>query len=772
MNDIGQILSTLNPKQREAVMYNGGPCLIIAGAGTGKTKTLTCKIAKLIADGVNPSRILAVTFTNKAAKEMRARIETMVPGAASRVWMHTFHGFAVRVLRANFEAAGLSRDFVIYDEDDQKKIINLVLEEMGFADAGKETKYFVNEISRAKDSMLYPQYIDLQRETGNDDRKKLMAVVYKKYQQKLATAGALDFGDLLMRVVELFKNNESVRDFYQNYFQYALVDEYQDTNRTQYMLIKILAEKHRNLCVVGDPDQSIYSWRGADIHNILDFAQDFKDAKVITLEQNYRSTQVILDASNKLISKNEKRYKKNLFTEIKSGEPICVRRLFDEGEEARWVANKITALVDEDGISLDDVVIFYRKNVQSRNFEATFRQYKIPYRLVGDLRFYERKEIKDILSYSKLLVNPNDTVSLLRVINTPRRGIGDSAQEALVNHANENNISLYKALRENDFVDGLKPTARRGVKEFVNLIEGLALDMQTYPPSTVLRQLLEASGYLKFIEKEREKDPDAASREENLKEFIKDTEEYEGRCIKEDIEPTLSGYLQEVALISGEDETAGAQNGAVTLMTVHLAKGLEFPVVFVTGLEDGLFPLIRKSGDNNLEEERRLCYVAMTRAKKYLHMCYCAKRYISGMIYPNNLASTFLTESGLMDEDTRQREHMERKMEQKEVRPRHRFWNNGDRWTAKNSVSYDNSKNYQDNDYSAPNKPAIVQESDSAPSPTGDGVKVGSRVKHGVFGAGRVSVISGAGDSAKITVIFDNSVKRVFMLKYAPLEIL
>jgi DNA helicase-2/ATP-dependent DNA helicase PcrA len=777
MTAIEQILSTLNTKQREAVEYGGGPCLIVAGAGTGKTKTLTCKIIKLIYDGISPSRILAVTFTNKAAKEMRDRIEEMMPGNAGRVWMHTFHSFAVRVLRANFEAANLNRNFVIYDETEQKKIISLVLDEMGLKDAKKEAGYYVSAISRAKDDMLDPQAFAATAAAANNPRKQQAAEVYRRYQQKLVAAGALDFGDLLMKVVVFLQNNQAAREYYQNYFQHILVDEYQDTNHTQYTLIKILATKHRNLCVVGDPDQSIYSWRGADIRNILEFERDFKDAKIITLEQNYRSTQIILDASNKLIKKNKNRHEKTLFTEIKTGEPVRVRELANEGEEARWVANQIQTLVDEDGINLDDVAVFYRTNAQSRNFEDTFRRYQIPYRLIGSVRFYDRKEIKDILAYAKLLVNPSDTVSLLRVINTPRRGVGESAQETLINYARQSNDSLFKTLKNGIFIEGLKPTARRGAKEFVDLIEGLTLETQTCPPSEIFAKILELSGYQRSIENELEKDPEAASRIGNLNELINAVKEYEERCLKEETQPTLSAYLQEVSLISGDEKVSGAQNGAVTLMTVHLAKGLEFPVVFVTGLEEGLFPLTGKN-DDDMEEERRLCYVAMTRAKRILNMCYGATRRIFGKTYAN-LASRFLFDSGLMEISSCPHEGAPRC----EITQKRSFWGQQDRWTSKNSVSYDNSKNYSDiqigsskhSAYSVQNDyPVHSKETGEIPaqSAAGGGTHIGGRVKHGVFGEGKITLVSGSGEAAKITVIFNNGTKRVFMLRYAPLEVL
>jgi len=764
--NLDQILSSLNPAQAEAVCYNGGPCLIIAGAGTGKTKTLTCKVAKLIGDGVPPSRILAVTFTNKAAQEMRDRIEALVPGSASRVWIHTFHSFAVRVLRQNAEAAKLSRDFVIYDETEQKKIITLVLDEMGLKEAKKEINSYVSAISRAKDDTLDPESYFIHAQTSGIARRIQTAEIYRRYQQKLTAAGALDFGDLLMKVAELLRDNAEVRERYQDYFRYILVDEYQDTNHTQYVLTRTLAFKHRNLCVVGDPDQSIYSWRGADIRNIMEFEHDFKDAKVITLEQNYRSTQVILDAANKLIKKNKNRKEKTLFSDVKSGEPIHLDEYATEGDEARRIASHIQDLVEDEGISLDDVAVFYRTNAQSRSFEDVFRRCQIPYRLIGAVRFYDRKEIKDVLAYAKLLLNPADTVSLLRVINTPRRGLGDKAQDALIDYSNKNNVPLFTALKSQAFVEEMTPAARRGAKEFINLMEGLTLDMQMSTPADLMAKLVELSGYRQSIENEIEKDPEAASRIGNIDGLINAVKEYEERCLKEETEPTLSGYLQEVSLISGAEEAQQeAQNGAVTLMTVHLAKGLEFPAVFVTGLEEGMFPLSGRD-DDDLEEERRLCYVAMTRAKKYLFMSYCATRRIFGKTY-SNLASRFLFDCGMMQTT----EYPQGDLQRKEISPYNRF----NKWTSQNSMPYDNSANYKETIPMSQtnNEPAYPrpQEQQPARSAAG-GVRTGSRVRHGVFGEGRVSAISGSGEAAKITVMFANGTKRVFILKYAPLEIL
>ena len=761
-------LETLNPAQLEAVNYNGGPCLIIAGAGTGKTKTLTCKIAKLIQDGVPPFKILAVTFTNKAAKEMRERLNMLVGGVAGQIWIYTFHSFALRILRQNAEAAKLVRDFVIYDETEQKKVITLCLEEMGVKEAKKEVNYYVSIISRAKDEMLSVEDFLAQAVASNNEKKMQVAEVYRRYQAKLDASFALDFGDLLFKTVLLLKNNQAVREYYQQFFQYILVDEYQDTNKTQYLLTSVLAQKHRNLCVVGDPDQSIYSWRGANIKNILNFERDFKDAKVITLEENYRSTQVILDASNKLIKQNKNRKEKTLHTSKEGGEPITVRELPSEGEEARFVANQIQIQVEDDGANLNDIAVFYRTNAQSRNFEDTFRRYQIPYRLVGAVKFYDRKEIKDILAYAKLLVNPSDSVSLLRVINTPRRSIGNTTIAALLAHAQKNNISLWSALKQQNFIEEIKQkTAQRGIKEFVNLMEGLTLEKEMLAPSETITKLLELSGYQKSIEDELEKDPEAAQRIGNLNELVNAVKEYEERCIKEKTAPTLSGYLQEISLITAEEEGETQTGGAVTLMTVHLAKGLEFPTVFVTGLEEGLFPLSSKDEDE-LEEERRLCYVAMTRAKKNLFMTYAATRRIFGKTY-ENFASRFLYDSGLLEEENYQPH--ERQELGFRGKPRRDFTGKYSHFMT--NTTYNNAANYQDDDdFNYTQKPVIPENNETAPiRSASSGVHIGTVIKHGVFGLGKVVLITGSGEASKITVIFNNGTKRVFMQKYAPLEI-
>ncbi len=824
-----EALHSLNPQQLAAVNYDGGPCLIVAGAGTGKTKTLTTKIAKLIADGYNPARILAVTFTNKAAGEMRERVEQLVPGNARRVWIHTFHSFGVRLLRQHAGVLGLSKDFAIYDENDQKKVVTLLLEQMGVKEPKKEVNQLVSLISRAKDDMVSPDTL-MQSATASGVETKIRAAeIYRRYEQKLKEAGALDFGDLLVKTVVLLRDHEDIRHYYESFFQYILVDEYQDTNRTQYLITKMLAAVHRKLCVVGDPDQSIYSWRGANIRNILEFEKDFKDAKIITLEQNYRSTKVILDASNKLISKNKQRKEKNLFTEKDSGDPIEVRQLPTEGQEARWVSQNIKALVELDGASLKDIAVFYRTNAQSRSFEDAFRRYQIPYRLIGTVRFYDRKEIKDMMCYARILVTPQDDVSLLRIINTPTRGLGKVAQENLVKHAQAKHISLYDALKNAAYVPGLSSAAVKAAVKFVQLFEKWRGEMLFTAPTDIFHKILTESGYMEAVKADMEKDPEAESRLQNLDALINAVKEYEERCEKSEKEPSVADFLQEISLLSGDDDTQAGEGGAVTLMTVHLAKGLEFDNVFVTGLEENLFPIGRDNEDET-EEERRLCYVAMTRARKKLFLTYAQTRRKFGQLQ-ENLPSRFLFESGLLDENAVE-----------EAAPQTRFaWGGhsryeggnyerfsrrkrayggdtyGDSYGTRNFEGYARKsrfqKKYDEDGYEIQDDDNLDYTSSSyertpgvgslydAPKPAGpsgyslsdprrvpgavppqtpekpaeknaDGVAVGGLVKHGVFGQGKIVQIAGSGESAKITVVFGNGTRRTFMLKFAPLEIL
>ncbi|MDD2773621.1 MAG: UvrD-helicase domain-containing protein [Elusimicrobiales bacterium] len=738
-------LKGLNPRQLEAVEHGRGPLLIIAGAGTGKTRTLTCRIAKLIADGVPPSRILAVTFTNKAAAEMRARIEALVPGRGSFVWMHTFHSFGARLLRQHAAAAGLRRDFLIYDDGDQKKIIGDILASLGREDEKNKAGLYINIISRAKDDLIDAGSYAIHAQTSPAPGRALAAEIYTRYEAALNAAGALDFGDLLRKAVELLRNNDAIREYYQEMFQHVLVDEYQDTNHAQYVLTRIMSEKHKNLCVVGDPDQSIYSWRGADIRNILEFERDFPNAKVVALELNYRSTSKILAAADTLIKYNLRRKPKNLYTENPAGEDVSVMELPSETDEARWVAREIMRLVDEDGASLRDIAVFYRTNAQSRSFEDVLRRMQIPHRLIGATRFYDRAEISDALAYARLLVNPQDPVSLSRVVNVPARGISKQTVDKLKIFAAERGVSFYDALAQSvqpadlglagtgaapSYANPLKLTAAAlsAIKKFLELLETLHAEAQTASAAFIMQRALLLSGYWKSMEDACEKNPhdkDAQSRMANLQELMNAMKEYEERRQDSGEEPSLPGYLQEVSLITPTDEASG-RNG-VTLMTVHLAKGLEFPVVFVTGLEEGLFPIGSSDApDDELEEERRLCYVAMTRARKRLFATHAATRRLFGKMYAN-LPSRFLFESKLMNQADA-------------VRP-----------------GADNME------FVAPPNPKVV--------PAGRALD-GQRVRHAVYGTGRILSQSGSGENVKITVLFDQGGRQTFMLRYAPLEIL
>jgi len=722
----------LNPKQLEAVRYFGGPVLILAGAGTGKTKTLTSKIALLIASGVSPTRILAITFTNKAAQEMQHRIAKLVPYGPSvaslhsgGMWTHTFHSFGARVLRQYGRHINIKPHFAIYDEDDQKKLIQLSLEELGLESEKTKAGLYVSLISRAKDDLLDAGSYLINAQAAGDENRLKTAQIYLRYQKKLNEAGALDFGDLILRTAELLKESDEVREYFQEYFQYVLVDEYQDTNHAQYVLVKTLSAKKRNLCVVGDPDQSVYGWRGADIRNILEFEKDFTDAKTIVLEQNYRSTSRILQASNAVIRHNKGRKPKDLWTEKPDGEAVQLLEFANEMEEAKGIMEKVKRLTAPGDFGYNDIAVFYRTNAQSRSFEETFRAARIPYRLIGSVRFYDRKEIKDTLSYLKVLVNPADTVSLLRIINTPARGIGKTALEKLLLYARENDAGIYDSMLKEEQVPGLTPAARRGIREFIAMLDDVKSDMFTNTPTLMLEKILNRSGYWKSIEDEMEKDKEGTNdRLGNLQELVNAVKEFEDKVLKEGGTPNLYKYLEEVALASQVD-ALNTDTHAVTLMTVHLAKGLEFPVAFLTGLEDGLFPInSANSSDEHMEEERRLAYVGMTRAKDRLFLTWANTRRIFGTTYPC-MASRFIFES---------------KVAAREIQRR--------------SASGETGQEQE-----APVPPSSIPR-----------IGKGRRVAHPIYGPGRVVDQIGSGELAKVTVVFDSGVRQTFMLKYAPLQ--
>ncbi len=723
-------LDQLNPEQRAGATQLDGPLLVLAGAGTGKTRVITYRVARLIETGVPADKILAVTFTNKAAAEMRRRIEELAPGHGARVWVFTFHAFGARFLRENHEKLGLPRFFTIYDASDQKKLVVESMKELGLEDQKSKAGLYVSLISRAKDDLLDAGSYEIHAMTSVDQSRQTAARIYKVYQKKLEQAGALDFGDLLMRTCQILRDDAELRSRWQSAFTHMLVDEYQDTNHAQYVLTKTLAAKHKNVCVVGDDDQSIYSWRGANIRNILEFERDFPNAKVVTLERNYRSTARIIEAAGLVIAHNKTRKPKKLWTEASAGDEIRVQELPNEAEEAAWVVRRVQAEV-EAGRSLREIAVFYRTNAQSRSFEEALRRARVPYKIVGAMRFYERKEIKDALAYARVVVNRGDSVSLSRIVNCPPRGLGAKSLELVESYAAAHGLTLWDAFWAHGQIAELSPKAHASIEEMTNSFVKLSESAQTATAAGALALILEASGYWAWIESELDTDPEAAGRLANLQELLNAVKEYD-EARKLDGKPSeLGRYLEDITLqtdLDGDDEGVPA----LTLMTVHLAKGLEYPAVFLTGLEEGLFPI---GGGNatpeDLEEERRLCYVGITRARERLFLTYAATRRLFGQVYAN-LPSRFILEAQLFG------------AAQREARP-------SSARLASGPVPA----------VGAP--PAAVR-------PSARGFKPGQRVKHPTFGRGVVADVSGAGETMKVTVRFDDGRVAKLLTRYAPLE--
>jgi DNA helicase-2/ATP-dependent DNA helicase PcrA len=624
-------LDTLNPQQREAVLCTEGPLLVVAGAGSGKTRVLTHRIAHLISEGLaSPSEILAITFTNRAAAEMKERVEQLVGGRiAARMWVMTFHSACGRMLRRDAELIGYRSTFTIYDQADQVRLVKSCIE-----DLGKDPKRFVpravhGAISHAKDRLLTP---DLYAERVGGYFEETVASVYELYERRLSAANAMDFDDLIMKTVLLLERVPEARRHWQQAFRYVMVDEYQDTNHAQFRLVSILAEKHRNLAVVGDQDQSIYAFRGADIRNIAEFEQDFPNAVVIPLEQNYRSTQTILDAANSVIEHNRDRKPKRLWSELGTGEPLRVVEAEDEHAEARYVAGRIQSALD-DGASPGEIAVFYRMNAQSRVLEDLLTRQGIDYRVVGGPKFYERAEVKDVLD------NPADEVSLRRIVNQPRRGIGSTSLDRLGAYARSLEVTLWDAIADVE-ASPLGSAAAANVRRFGELIEELREGAHEAPVGDVMERVLTQTGYADMLEAERT--IEAQGRLENLQELVGVAREFDQRG--EDVEESsrLSAFLQEISLYTDQD-AIDDDRGRVTLMTLHNAKGLEFPIVFMIGLEEGLFPHQRSLDEGNEGEERRLCYVGMTRAQRGLTLTYARARTIFGA-RGFNRASRFLDE--------------------------------------------------------------------------------------------------------------------------------
>ncbi len=754
---IVNFLASLNAAQREAVLHTNGPLLILAGAGSGKTRVITYRITHLIAEGhARPDAVLAVTFTNKAADEMRSRVEQLLGEDCRQVWLSTFHALCARLLRREAPAIGLSRDFVIYDSSDQLAVVKQAMKALDVDDKMIPPRAALSRISQAKNRMETPA--DL-RSGGWSLRDQQISRVYDAYLRTLEDANALDFDDLLLKTVELFDTSPSTREFYAQKFHHVMVDEYQDTNRPQYLLIQHLSGVHRNLCVVGDPDQSIYRWRGADLRNILDFEHDFSDARIVKLEQNYRSTQVILDAATAVISRNRNRKDKKLWTDQAGGERILYVRSGDEIEEADFITRTIREVIGRAPDSM--TAVLYRTNAQSRAIEDALMREAVAYRIIGGVRFYERKEIKDVLAYLRLLINPHDDVSFRRVVNVPARGIGKAVLDALgkVEASDADELaatpllaagldarptprSLWSRLQRAVGRRLVSPRAGTALKVFGDLIAELSAEAGREPVSTVIGLVLDKSGYLQQLRDERSED--AEGRIENLMELVSAAREYESR--EED--PTLGGFVDRLSLLSEADEADGAAEARVWLMTMHAAKGLEFPVVIVAGMEEGLFPHSRSiDEEEDVEEERRLCYVCLTRARERLVLTGAARRRVFGE-YQATEPSRFLEEipSDLVD---RVEPIVEPRWQQApfESRSGHGRRRGGFRKRA-DAPSF----SYEDEDQSA------------------SGVRIGMRVRHAHFGVGTVVALEDHGDDYKVTVKFSSAGTKKLLASYAKLE--
>ncbi|MBR1606350.1 MAG: UvrD-helicase domain-containing protein, partial [Clostridia bacterium] len=627
-------LNELNPMQREAAEQLEGPVLILAGAGSGKTRTLTYRVANLLEHGVQAWHILALTFTNKAAREMQERIERLAGASAGDAWIGTFHSVCCRILRRDIEKIGYERSFTIYDEDDQQRVIKAILKQLDIDEKFLPPKSISAAISDAKNRLLNPD--EWLKNSPADYRSQKIHDVMTEYEQRLKAANALDFDDLLMKTLQLFLDHPPVLQYYQQRFQYVHVDEYQDTNYAQYQLVRLLTQESRNLCVVGDDDQSIYGWRGADIRNILDFEKDFPDAKVIKLEQNYRSTANILDAANQIIAHNEGRKEKELWTEGGEGEKIALYSAADEREEANWIASRIRTL-NRQGISYGNMAVLYRMHALSRVLEETMMRAGIPYRVYGGTRFYDRREVRDILAYLRVIENPADDVSLARIINVPKRAIGDSTVDALAQFARQNDIPLYSAVAAPP--DSLPARARKSVESFAAMMAGLLIARETLPLGEFVQKVIDEAGLIAQYEKDTDNNEENQTRIENIREFMGAVTEFEQKS--ED--KSLFAFLENVALVTELDNQEDVPN-YVTMMTLHSAKGLEYDAVFLSGMEEGIFPSARAlQEENRLEEERRLCYVGVTRARKLLHLSFARRRLLFNQMQ-FNAPSCFIQE--------------------------------------------------------------------------------------------------------------------------------
>jgi DNA helicase-2/ATP-dependent DNA helicase PcrA len=734
------ITQNLNPEQLRAVETLNGPLIIFAGAGSGKTRVLTHRIANIIVNGLaEPQEILAVTFTNKAAKEMRERALNLLHKlnmySSQSPWISTFHSFCVQVLRSYIHILDYGSDFTIYDRADQLSLVRKIFKKLNLDTKTYSVQTFLSTINTSKIYGVSPE--DLLKEAVHGvDRK--VAEVYDLYEKQMKEANALDFDDLMIKTIQLFKKSPDVLEFYQNELKYILVDEYQDTSTLQYELIHMLANKHRNLCVVGDEDQSIYSWRGANIENILSFETDYPEAAVIKLEENYRSTQTIVNAASEVIKNNNIRKDKTLHTNNKEGDKIIAREVASEYDEGKFVAQNIQTIMKDHSNSYDDIAIFYRTNSQSRAIEEELRSYRIPYQIIGGMKFYDRMEVKDLICYLRLVMNENDDVSFMRVLNVPTRGIGKVTADKIIDLAHSKNQSLMKASQEICDHGGLNAGSAKKLQSFVNIVQYLRVQAQEQKPSEFIKFMID---HLKFVDYLKfEKPDDYPQRVDNLNELINAITKFEK---ERGSDATLGQFLEEVALVSDIDELDEAQH-SVKMMTLHISKGLEYPYVFIVGFEEGLFPSnqsIESTNPEQMEEERRLCYVGMTRAKEKLFLSYSRRRMQWGQELINP-PSRFLKEIPAKYIDSQSAIARPKFFQTKEV---YNFEK-----TNLNDPFPDYEKTYETTDTS--------------------GFSKGMKVRHPSFGIGIIDLLEGNGEDQKVTILFKNHPKKKFILKYARLE--
>ncbi|KIY23188.1 DNA helicase PcrA [Mesobacillus subterraneus] len=746
-----KLLNSLNPEQQKAVKKVDGPLLLMAGAGSGKTRVLTHRIAYLMVEkGVNPYNILAITFTNKAAREMRDRIQKMMGGAADQIWISTFHSMCVRILRRDIDRLGYNRNFTILDSTDQQSVIKSILKDKNMDPKKFDPRAILGTISSAKNELITPEEY---AKTAADYFSQKVSDVYEEYQRRLRKNNALDFDDLIMTTITLFIRIPEVLEYYQRKFQYIHVDEYQDTNKAQYMLVKLLAQRFQNLCVVGDSDQSIYRWRGADITNILSFEKDYPRASVILLEQNYRSTKKILLAANMVIQNNMNRKPKNLWTENAEGNKIMYYRADSEHGEAQFVIGKIQELLRQ-GRKLSDIAILYRTNAQSRVIEESFLKSNIDYLIVGGTKFYDRKEIKDILAYLRLISNPDDDISLQRIINVPKRAIGTTSIEKISNFTTMHDLSMFQALETIEMI-GLSPKAEKAAAEFRTLISHYTQQQEYLSVTELVEEILDKTGYRDMLK--AEKSLESESRLENIEEFLSVTKSFEASS--ED--KSLVAFLTDLALVADIDrldDDGKQKTDVITLMTLHSAKGLEFPVVFLIGMEEGVFPHSRSlMEENEMEEERRLAYVGITRAEEELFITNAQMRTLFGRTNMNQ-ESRFIKE--IPDE----------LIEDAVPRGRTSAPASGARPTPANGARPTPIRGGRTGAASIPARGAVTRPAAVASGGEGLDWKVGDKAQHGKWGTGTVVSVKGSGEGTELDIAFPSptGIKRL-LAKFAPI---